>query len=52
MAKRKNKCFRYKVWSGRYSKFIVAKNSTDALKKSKYKKPDQVDKLKSKGVKC
>ena len=47
----KNKCNKYKVWSGRYSKVIVAKNSTEAIKRSKYKNADQVDKLKSKG-KC
>lgn len=45
------KCNQYKVWSGRNSKVVVAKDSSEAMKKSKYKNPDQVDKLKGK-VKC
>jgi len=35
----------YKVWSGRYSKLVVAKNTQDAIRKSGYKDVDQVDAL-------
>ena len=44
-------CIKFKVWAGRYNKIVVAKDSMDAIKKSKYKNVDQVEKVKSK-VKC
>ena len=33
----------YKVWSGRYSKLVIAKTSDQARRSSGYKDVDQVD---------
>ena len=35
----------FKVWSGRYSKIVEAKDHADAIKKSEYVDADQVDRI-------